>query len=346
MKELLTASRMNCLVSCARKHFFRYECGLKPTTESEALRFGTAWHAGMEARWNGKPYEEALMLALMTAKNEQLDEITVAKLSAMLAAYYHVWQEDPIKELHPEIQFHNPLEGSRTFDVAGKIDGLGWMKDGRKVKLEAKTTIEQLDADSDYWLKLRADLQVTSYVVAARAAGFVPEVILYDVARKPGISPKQIPTLDENGLKIVLGPDGQRVMKKDGTPRESADVEKGYVVQSAIETPDQYCDRLYADILERPDFYFVRREVPVLDRDIEEFECQRLELGKLILAFRAAEKRVPIKQLAWPRNVGMTCRMGCECVNFCLNNIEADENHVPSGFMVASINPELESVSV
>jgi hypothetical protein len=174
----------------------------------------------------------------------------------------------------------------------------------------------------------------------------VPEVILYDVARKPGISPKQVPTLDENGLKIVLGPDGQRVFKKDGSPRESADTEKGYVVQSSIETPDQYSDRLYADIRERPDFYFVRREVPVLDRDIEEFECQRLELGKLILSFRAAQKRVPLKQLAWPRNVGMTCRMGCEFCAPCLNNIEADENHVPSGFVVAEKNPELEIAKV
>lgn len=319
---------------------------MKPTTESEALRFGTAWHAGMEARWNGKTYEEALESALATAKAQELDEITVAKLSAMLAAYYQVWQEDPIKELHPEIQFHNPLEGSRTFDIAGKIDGLGWMKDGRKVKVEHKTTIEQLDADSDYWLKLRADLQVTSYVSAARAGGFIPEIILYDVARKPGISPKEINDLDENGLTVVVDTNGERVFKKDGTPRATGDKEKGYTVKSHVETPNEYCDRLYADILERPDFYFARREVPVLDRDIEEFECQRIELGKLILAFRQAEKRVPINQLAWPRNVGMTCRMGCENVNFCLNNIEADENHIPSGFMVAAINPELETVKV
>lgn len=346
MKELLTASRLTCLLSCPRKHFYRYECGLESTTKSEALRFGTAWHARMEARWNGKTYEEAFNDAIATAKAQELDELTVAKLSAMLAAYYHVWQEDPVKELHPEIQFHNSLKDSRTFDVAGKIDGLGWMKDGRRVKIESKTTVESIDADSDYWLKLRADLQVTSYVAAARANKFTPEIILYDVARKPGISPKQIPTLDENGLKIVLGPDGQRVFKKDGSPRESADTEKGYAVQSAIETPAQYCDRLYADILERPDFYFVRREVPVLDRDIEEFECQRIELGRLILNFRQAEKRVPIKQLAWPRNVGMVCRMGCEYCAACLNNLEIDENHVPSGFMVAAVNPELESVKI
>ena len=333
---------MQKLLSCPRAHFWRYECGLKSTAESEALRFGTAWHAGMEARWNGKTYEDAFNDALATAKAQELDEVTVAKLSAMLAAYYQVWQDDPIKELHPEIQFSRPLEGSRTFDIAGKIDGLGWMKDGRTVKIEHKTTIEQLDADSDYWLKLRADLQVTSYVSAARAEGFVPEVILYDVARKPMISPKQINVLDEQGLKIVLDAQGQRVFNKNGSPKESGDTKLGYEVQTRIETPSEYCDRLHADILQRPEFYFVRREVPVLDRDIEEFECQRLELGKLILAFRQAEKRVPLKQLAWPRNVGMTCRMGCENVNFCLNNIEADENHIPSGFMVAAINPELE----
>lgn len=341
MKQLLTATRMTTLLSCPRKHYWRFECGIKSASDSEALRFGSAWHAGMEARWNGKTYEEALEAALTTAKTQELDEVTVAKLSAMLAAYYNVWQDDPIAELHPEIQFDRPLEGSRTFDVAGKIDGLGWMKDGRKAKVEHKTTIEQLDADSDYWLKLRADLQIMQYVTASRAEGFAPEVILYDVARKPGISPKTIPCLDEAGKKIVLDPSGVRVLKKDGSPRESADTEKGYVVQSRVETPTEYCDRLYADILERPEFYFCRREVPVLDRDLAEFECQRLELGKLILAFRQAEKRVPIRQLAWPRNVGMTCRMGCEFANFCLNNIEADADKVPQGFKVVEINPEL-----
>lgn len=343
MKELLTASRMTSLLACPRKHFWRYECGLKSTSDADALRFGSAWHAGMEARWNGKTYEEALAAAFATTKAGELDEFTVSKISAMLAAYYNVWEDDPVKELHPEVLFSHPLEGSRTFDVAGKIDGLGWVADGRRCKVEHKTTVDSLDADSDYWLKLRADLQIMQYVSAARNAGFVPEIIIYDVARKPGINPREsVVDVDEAGIPIIVDANGQRVLKKDGTPRTSPDKEKGYVAQSHAETPDEYYTRLYNDIMERPSFYFARREVPVLDRDLEEFTCQRLELGKLILAFRQAEKRVPLKQMAWPRNVGMACRMGCEHVNHCLNNIEADETHVPSGFTVESnVNPEL-----
>jgi len=34
--------------------------------------------------------------------------------------------------------------------------------------------------------------------------------VLYDVTRKPEISPKQIPVLDDAGLKIVTDADGNR----------------------------------------------------------------------------------------------------------------------------------------
>ena len=49
-KELMTASRMNTLLSCPRKHYWRYEVGMSRVTDAAALRFGTAWHAAMEAR--------------------------------------------------------------------------------------------------------------------------------------------------------------------------------------------------------------------------------------------------------------------------------------------------------
>src|SRR3954468_9806016 len=122
MNNLLTASRMTSLLTCPRKHYWSYEVGLRTTSEGMALRFGKAWHTAMEARWRGADYEAALALAVGDA---QFDELGVATFSAMLAGYFrHYQNENLIKQVHPEVEFSQPLAGSRTFRTAGKIDGL------------------------------------------------------------------------------------------------------------------------------------------------------------------------------------------------------------------------------
>ena len=339
MKELLTASRMGTVLACMRKHFWRYEVGLRATVEALALRFGSAWHAALEARWQGLPYEAALASAV---KDRQFDEVQLATLAGLLAGYYRRYESDIVKELQPEVEFRHPVEGSRTFDSGGKIDGLGVLVDGRLVLLESKTTSESVDPASDYWLRLRLNQQVMQYVLAARALGWDVQIILYDVTKKPAISPlSAVPVLDENGCKVVVDADGQRVFKKDGAPRESGDKEKGFTLQTRPESAEEYASRLAADTQARPDFYFARREVPVLDQDLEEFKVQRYELSKLILSLRQAERRTSLREQAWPRNVsGMNCQ-GCEFAGFCLQGMHVDAEHVPAGFRLGAQHPEL-----
>lgn len=295
MKELLTATRMTTLLGCPRRHFWRYELGLKTENEAQALRFGSAWHSAMERRWQGLTFEAALEAAV---KDRAFEEIHVATLSGLLAGYYHRYESDCVKELHAEVEFRHAIEGSRTFDSAGKIDGLGVLEDGRLVLVEHKTTSESVEAGSDYWLRLRLNQQVMQYLVAARALGWDVHVILYDVTKKPAIRQKQ------------------------------------------TESAAEFGDRLAADTQERPDFYYARREVPVLDQDLEEFKVQRYELSKLILALRQAERRTSLRAQAWPRNVnGMSCQ-GCEFAGFCLQGVHADAEHVPAGFRVGRGNAE------
>lgn len=95
MKELLTASRMATLLACPRRHFWRYEFGLRRTMDADALRFGSAWHTGMEARWRGADVEGAFAAAC--GEKYVLDETQLATLSGMLAGYYGTYAEDPIK---------------------------------------------------------------------------------------------------------------------------------------------------------------------------------------------------------------------------------------------------------
>lgn len=296
MKELLTASRMGTLLGCPRKHFWRYELGLKAVAESHALRFGSAWHAAMEGRWQGLPLDGALEMAL---EGMAFEEIDIATLSGMLAGYYRIYEDEMVKELHAEVEFRHGIKGSRTFDSAGKIDGLGVLHDGRLALVEHKTTSESVDSGSAYWLRLRLNQQVMQYVVAARELGWDIEIILYDVAKKPGIRQRKTESVAEFG------------------------------------------DRLAADTQERPEFYFARREVPVLDQDLEEFKVQRYELSKLILALRQAERRTGLREQAWPRNVTPMGCQWCEFSGFCLQGVHADAEHVPVGFRVGPIHGEL-----
>lgn len=267
--ELLTASRMTCLLACPRKHWWRYECGLRRVESGDALRFGSAWHRAMEVLQTAG-IEGAYTAALGPAQD--IDEMAAATLAGLLQGYMTRYGLDrSVEVLHREVEFETPIDGSRTFRAAGKIDGMGRVADGRLCLMEYKTTSSPLDPESDYWLRLRADTQILMYVSAARALGWDVATVVYDVVRKPTIQPRAIPMLDAEGRKIVLDQAGERVIKADGTPRESADSAKGYTMQTCGETPTEFGDRLVRDTTERPDWYFCRREVPVMDDDLSEF---------------------------------------------------------------------------
>lgn len=340
-RSLLTSTMLGTILSCMRKYFYRYELGLQSSAEHAALSFGSAWHAAMAARWLGLPMSAALATALGNA--EKLDDLQAATLAALLAAYYRHYANDPITAIRPEQEFQFPLAGSRSFLVAGKMDGLGSLRDGRPVLLEHKTTSDSVAPDSDYWLRLRCNNQIMQYVHAARFCGQPVDVIYYDVTRKPAIRPKTIPILDEAGRRVVLDANGNRALRKDGAPRETGG--EGLCVQTREEAPEEFGDRLAADASERPEFYFARREVPILDQDLEEFEAERLSTSRLILDLRQSSRFTRMPHHAWPRTCSESTCGSCEFKNFCLQNIVVDPAQPPAGFTVGEKYPELSAAN-
>ena len=343
MKEVLTASRISSMMSCPRRHYWRYECGLHKEEDAMPLRFGSAWHRGMEARWKNATSQEVFTAAI---GDDDFDELTVATLTAMLRAYYDYYgMETQIDELHPEVEFIHPIDGSRVFDAAGKIDGVGTLTDGRLAMVEHKTTSASLDSDSDYWLRLRANVQVYQYVKALRVEGWDVGTVIYDVVRKPGLRPRNIPLLDEDGFKIVLDNDsGERVYLANGKPRQAAS--EGMTLQTTEETPEEFEARLYQDIMLRPEYYFARREVPVLDDDLEAFDDMQVQVARMILDRRRQQKMMPDRpERAWPRHLsGFSCP-GCEYASFCLQNTIPDLAHPPAGYAISKPHTELEEVA-
>ena len=356
MREALTASRMACWNQCQRKHLYAYDRGVRKIESGDALVFGTAWHKAQELYYGTRPQggrspadmaQAMFEAALSTAEN--WDEFTVAKLQACISAFVEIhWGNDCISAMKPEVEFAYAIEGTRTFEARGKIDGLATLADGRTALVEHKTTSEGVEADSPYWTRLRFNPQLCRYVLGARALGVECETVIYDVFRKPALSPKDaVKDIDENGLPYVLDADGQRCIKRDGTPKKSADSAKGERYRTHAETPDEYCERLKGDILSRPEFYFARREVAVTDAQLEAFMLQeRMMAGQIVDARangRDAARRGLPYEAAFMMNVGrMTCDT-CDYAPFCLAGQPIDWACPPPGFAVVGATPELEN---
>jgi hypothetical protein len=225
------------------------------------------------------------------------------------------------------------------FNLAGKIDGIVKMEDGRLAVKETKLFGDDIGPDAELWRRMRIDHQVSLYMTAARRLGYPVDTVLYDVARKPTIKPSMIAVLDELGAKVVLDRYGVRVRTAKGDYRQTGDADKGYTLQQRQMTPDEWGDKLSSDIAERPDFYFQRIEVPRLDQDLTEYQAEIWEIQQ---AIRAAQKSGH-----WFRTVSKQTCDWCSYFDICASGkaITAD-SAPPEGFVFLSdLHPELERES-
>jgi len=298
MADLLTHSRIDTFKTCRKKHQFAYEWKIRRELDAKALRMGSAYHLGLEILSKTNSIDMALdaihvsyhPLIQAEQPSEPFSSLTFEHetIRNLLAGYDWRFEEIPIRYVASEQAFQlpllNPATGAATpiFELAGKIDGIVELEDGRLAVIEHKLLGEDIDANAQLWRRLRIDHQISMYVYVARRLGFSVDTVLYNVARKPIVKPVNIPTLDADGNKIVVDAAGDRVQTAKGKPRQTADTEKGYILLSRPMTPEEWGAKLLADIAERPDFYYRRAEVARLDQDIDEFADELWDLQKTI----------------------------------------------------------------
>lgn len=269
----------------------------------------------------------------------RIEEETIVRL---VCAYQWRWQNAPLEYVKAEHPFRfpltNPATGAETpiWDEAGKIDGIVKLEDGRLAVLETKTTGESIALDGDYWRVLRMDQQISKYINAARREGFAVDTVLYNVVRKPTIEPTPVPILDGDGLKIVLDAKSERVRNLTGKKdwRQTGDKEKGYVLQTRPMTPSEWGEKLSNDIVERPDNYFARVEIPRLESDIADFLVEQWDVQ---LTIRDCQRKGK-----WFRTVSThTCKF-CSYFDICAEGREIEPHNLPLGFeLVKNLHPEL-----
>lgn len=335
-KIILTASSMACALRCPRRYWYDNILGLKEANPSEALRIGTAVHNGGEARAKGADFEGQYRAALTGGT---LDEWMAAKVFGILGAYckrYGETDDCDYAAMNPEMEFVNPIDGSRTFEQRGKVDGLAVLKDGRRVVWERKTTSDDLAETSDYWSRLKFNIQLLAYADWVYRSSGELGVCVYDVIRKPQLQPKaNIPDLDADGLPIVLDANGQRCIKRDGTPKKTADSAKGERMAGHAETPDEYGARILEAMSAEPERYFARREVAVTFDMLAEFRRERLGVCRMLLHFAAEARKSERPEYAYPRACNPDNCRSCPFAGVCLNRLPVDAKNPPEGFRIA-----------
>lgn len=335
-KITLTASSMACALRCPRRYYYDNILGLKEANPSEALRIGTAVHNGGEARAKSLDFGAQYAAALTGGT---LDEWIAARVFGILGAYdktYGEIEDRDYSAMEPEVEFTDQIDGSRTFEQRGKVDGLAVLKDGRRVVWERKTTSDDVGETSDYWNRLKFNIQLLAYAGwVYHATGELP-VCVYDVIRKPQLQPKaNIPDLDADGLPIVLDDNGNRCIKRDGQPKKTADASKGERVSGHAETPDEYGSRILEAMGAEPERYFARREVAITLDMLDEFRRERLGVCRMLLHFAAEARKAKMPEYAYPRACNPDNCRSCPFAGFCLARIHVDAANPPEGFRIA-----------
>lgn len=369
LPQLLTNSAASCFKRCPREYMHRYRQGIRPATDTPPLRIGSVIHDALDMRRKGADIEAITQMidtryAMQPTRDmDDAMELDVERVivHALVDGYRKAWVYDysrlhdagttdmaylhpitPVRVVASELSFELPLRNPstnrsvRAFKRAGKIDAINELADGRTAIFETKTTGDNIEDTSDYWTVLGIDPQISGYLCAAQDMGIKAETIVYDVIHKPGMRPCQIPLTDEQGVKIVLDSEGQRVQNKDGSWKQASDAAKGYTLQTRPETPAEFDVRLRADIAARPTYYYARREIPRLTSDLDDYRAELVQVAQTMQDAISKER--------FYRNTS-SCRSmrRCEYLPICANGL--DPNNPPPGFVVVSdLHPELGAV--
>lgn len=345
MTQLLTFSRMDTFKTCRRRHEFLYELGIRRTEEAKALRMGSAYHSALESL--AKTYDihdacDSVYAAYSNVEPFDQHEMEIERETVLRMVCGYVWRWDGCgltfvaAEQEFELSLVNPDTGRTTpnWNLAGKIDGIVRLEDGRLAVLETKLLSEDISPDSQLWRRMRVDHQISLYVLAARRLGFACDCVLYNPACKPSIRPTNVAILDDLGAKIVLDSRGERVRTEKGLWRQTGDSAKGYTLQTR---PMQYSEwgvKLADDIAAQPDRYFARVEIPRLDDDLKMFESEIWQIQKSMRDAQLNDRHF--------RTCNFHTCSYCSVFDLCTTGWQPTDS-LPEGYVrLENVNPELQ----
>ena len=292
-------------------------------------------------------------------ENKTAEQMEVERIQILYSLSGYKWMFPDINQKYrtmgSEVWINLPVKypkSNRKFPMArivGKIDHIIQdLETGLYYIKERKSTSRDLEGDK-YWGRLKTDVQVTTYLWAARKyqrMGYLENIgirrdepliqgIWYDVWHKPTINPKALSQKDskefvETGeycgekfnISHISGPTDDVFISDKQIITTQGKKEGTY---SIFETPEMYGARLLADIAERPNFYFVQREIPRTDNQLEKFEADLVRYATLIRNYEE-------KDLWVCNDMSCTVPFRCDFYDICQNGLEVGPDDVPTGY--------------
>lgn len=250
----VTSSLLSRFIVCRERFRVHALEGLRPTEKFSApLDFGNMWHTCEEAHAGGKDWEPALgnyyAKLLAKYKNAYQDE-EIQRWFRYCRALFPVYIEHvatlPSPPRTPLVQEHafdvqHELPSGRIVRLRGKYDSLDVEESpkGTLLVLQENKTKSQID-ESKVERQLTFDLQTMIYLLTAKDR--------YWTSKKYG-----------KNIKFAVGGVRYNVVKRS-THR-----------QGKKETLAEFLTRLEGIVRDDPKEFFCRWDVPVSEKDIEEF---------------------------------------------------------------------------
>lgn len=232
--DIWTNSRLKTYQACPMKERFRYRDCLVPIGRRDALNIGTAVHRGIET-WSVDEALNALEFGFPSNTEEaETQEIMRGTVEAMLSGYFNCYA--PFGDAEPELLFEMPL----------RFPTKRGMRSSRRQKLCGKIdAIAHIDSQ-DWIVEYKTAGQIDkSYFDRLYVDS---QITLYMLAaRRLGYKP----------VGVIY-----RVLKKPALRRRQN------------ETVDAFVERMKADYLARPEFYFYETRLYRSDDDLSDFERQ------------------------------------------------------------------------
>lgn len=361
MDKRITCSQIRSFCKCLRRHYLEYILGIRPTQQAHYFRFGGAFHDALDLRTKGQLEEDAITNALKGYDDFCEYDILIEKeiLICILKGYFWRWQnmDSKIEVVESELSFELPIEHPLTgekheLSICGKIDKIVCLPDGRMAIMEHKTTSDDLDPAGNYFKRLRIDLQISIYTLAAKMMGYPIETVLYDVVRKPTTKPKQLTQAQTqhlvktgkylgklSGLEYAYGCYDVNFDENELTVivnSELAEVKKGARGFSVTETLSMYANRLLAEMCDRYDNFYARREIARLDSDMQDTKLMLWQYAQMISRCN--------QDGCWPMNDSSCVGFGtCPYFDLCNCGYDPFDNfYVPEHFIqVSDVHQEL-----
>lgn len=238
-----------------------------------------------------------------TNHTEPSQHLIAAKCRALLQGYDARWKDGDYEPVEVETtltgQIINPEtnHAARTLTQAGKLDVIA-RRQGRLVLIDHKTCSQDItDPASPYWRQLAVDSQVSHYMLLAWLNGMKMDDAVWDVIRKPSISPK----------KLTKAIKASTVAERKYCGVALSDATLDAMQVDDRETLEMYEARLADDCINvRPEWYFQRRSVPRFDAELLDYAKELWQHSKDILHERKRE--LPV------RNSGACMLWGSACV--------------------------------